>query len=251
VRVSTRQLSSNQLTAASLEGPKNRNSLRWRVTPPISSAAPRYDNRVNPEQEKKMNIKNFLGRAAGIAATAVVIGGLSLTGVASASTVQPAAAAKTLSPQAGPVSPAINGPITCAIQTNDGHYLTAVGGGGRTTDVLHTDATRIGAWEKFTLIDSGDGSSNIHYGFKTVHGYYLTVVGGGGRTTDVIHSDATNLLAWEKLTAISLGYGVYAIQTINGHYLTATGGGGRTTDTIHSDATRIGSWEKFRFTCGI
>ncbi len=50
---------------------------------------------------------------------------------------------------------AANGPVTCAIKTYNGHYLTAVGGGGRTTDVIHSDTTRIGAWEKFTLIDSG------------------------------------------------------------------------------------------------
>ena len=37
------------------------------------------------------------------------------------------------------------------IQTLDGHYVTAVGGGGRTTDTIHTDATRVGAWEKFTV----------------------------------------------------------------------------------------------------
>ena len=38
-----------------------------------------------------------------------------------------------------------------ALKTVSGNYITAVGGGGRTTDVLHTDATRIGAWEKFRL----------------------------------------------------------------------------------------------------
>ena len=38
-----------------------------------------------------MNIKNKLRRASGIAAAAAVIGGLGLTGVASASTVQPTA----------------------------------------------------------------------------------------------------------------------------------------------------------------
>jgi hypothetical protein len=165
--------------------------------------------------------------AAGITA-AVAIGGLSLAGVASAA----------------------NGPLPgCAFQTSNGHYLTAVGGGGRTTDVIHTDATTVRAWEKFTLIDSGDGSP-IHYGFQTSNGPYLTAVGGGGRITDVIHSDATQLLAWEKLTLVSQGNGVYAIQTINGHYLTAVGGGGRITDTIHSDATIVRGWEKFRVTCG-
>jgi hypothetical protein len=181
-----------------------------------------------------MNIKSKLGRAAGIAAAVVGMVGLSVPGTASASTAQ-----------------AVNGPITCSFQTVNGHYLTAVGAGGRTTDVLHTDATVVRSWEKFTLIDSGDGSSNIHYGIRTSNGHYLTAVGGGGRITDVIHSDATNLLAWEKFTMISLGYGVYGVQTIDGHYLTAVGGGGRITDTIHSDATVLNSWERFRINCGI
>ena len=38
-----------------------------------------------------------------------------------------------------------------AIQTIDGHYLTAVGGGGRITDTIHSDATRVGSWEKFRV----------------------------------------------------------------------------------------------------
>jgi hypothetical protein len=164
-------------------------------------------------------------------------------------TAAPDASEASKEEELGSSSQALNGPITCVIQTYYGRYLTAVGGGGRTTDVLHTDATRVGSWEKFTLVDSGDGSP-IHYGFRTVNGYYLTAVGGGGRTTDVMHSDATWLYAWEKLTLSSLGGGWYAIQTIDGHYLTAVGGGGRITDTIHSDATRIGAWEMFRFTCG-
>ncbi|WP_374074473.1 hypothetical protein [Bdellovibrio bacteriovorus] len=145
---------------------------------------------------------------------------------------------------------ACNGPITCAIKTYNGHYLTAVGGGGRITDVIHTDATKIGGWEKFTLIDSCDGGSIINYGLKTVKGYYLTAVGGGGRITDVIHSDATQLQAWEKFKFISLGYDKYAIQTISGNYVTAVGGGGRITDTIHTDATQIREWETFTAECG-
>ncbi|MCM2350557.1 MAG: hypothetical protein NDI69_11100 [Bacteriovoracaceae bacterium] len=39
----------------------------------------------------------------------------------------------------------------CTIRTYDGHYVTAVGGGGRITNVIHTDATRVGNWEKFRL----------------------------------------------------------------------------------------------------
>jgi len=82
-----------------------------------------------------MNIKDKLGRAGGIAAAAVVIG-VGLAGSASAATAG--------NPTNGPV-------YGCVFQTVNGHYLTAVGGGGRTTDTIHTDATRVGAWEKFTV----------------------------------------------------------------------------------------------------
>src|SRR6202042_3080554 len=98
------------------------------------------------------------GRAVGIAAAAVAITGLCLTGAASASTASPAATV-------------VRG---CSIQTVNGHYLTAVGGGGRITDVIHTDAVRIGSWEKFTLIDSNSGTAPIEYGIETSNGHYLT-----------------------------------------------------------------------------
>jgi hypothetical protein len=144
-----------------------------------------------------------------------------------------------------------NGPITCAIQTYNGHYLSAVGGGGRTTDVIHTDATTIGSWEKFTLEDQGYGSP-IHYGLKTANGHYLTAVGGGGRISDVIHSDATQVGAWEEFIMVWTAPDWYGIQTSKGNYLTATGGGGHSIEvpeTIHSDATKIDNWEKFKLVC--
>jgi hypothetical protein len=147
----------------------------------------------------------------------------------------------------GSVAQAIEAPQTCTIMTSNGHYLTAVGGGGRTTNVLHTDATRVGSWENFVMVDTGEGSAL--YGFKTANGHYLTAVGGGGRTTDVFHSDATKLQAWEKIMVQALGGGSYALKTINGHYVTATGGGGHTSDAVHTDATRVGSWEKFYLRC--
>lgn len=186
-----------------------------------------------------MNVKTKLSRAAGIAVAAMGMATLGLAGAASASTTQPAVSA-------------LVGPQTCSIMTVNGHYLTAVGGGGRTTDVIHTDATRVGGWEKFTLIDSGDGSPVIHYGLRTSGGYFLTAVGGGGRSTDVIHSNATWLQGWEKFQFNSLGNGWYDIQTTDGHYVTAVGGGGYSSgDTLHTDATRVGAWEEFYVRCGL
>jgi hypothetical protein len=192
-----------------------------------------------------MSIKSRIGRAGGIAAAvaaAAVAIGVGGAGAASAAPAAPAALA----------APADKAPLHgCVFQTVNGHYVTAVGAGGRTTDVIHTDATQIGSWEKFTLVDSGVTAGNfLQFGFLTANGHYLTAVGGGGRITDVIHSDATQLQAWERFTLHYLGNGQYDIETVNGHFLTAVGGGGRTTDTIHSDATQVGSWEKFTITCG-
>jgi hypothetical protein len=39
-----------------------------------------------------------------------------------------------------------------ALQTVNGRYLTAVGGGGRITDTIHSNATVAGAWEKFHIL---------------------------------------------------------------------------------------------------
>ena len=176
-----------------------------------------------------------------------------------------APAGKVLSPQTAPPTvpmrtapiPAAGPPLTVlpgefAIQTVlKGNYLTAVGGGGRITDVVHTDATQPRSWEKFRLwVDLGSGY-NPPYAIQTTSGRYLTAVGGGGRTTDVVHTDATQIAAWEKFRLLTQvgpsDYGAYAIQTARGNYLTATGGGGHKTDppAVHTDATHIGSWETF------
>jgi hypothetical protein len=143
------------------------------------------------------------------------------------------------------------GAVRCSIKTYNSHFLTAVSGGGRTSDVLHTDATRLGSWEKFYFVDSEKGVYPTVYGIRTMTGNYLTAVGGGGQIYDVMHSDANFLRAWEEFTLVPLGLQYYAIRTVKGYYLTAVSGGGRRTDAIHSDATQIREWERFKITCGI
>ena len=190
-----------------------------------------------------MSIRHALGRVAAIAAAATGLAALGLTGVASAGTV-PAAV------------PATGFSVVCTIQAFDGHYLSAIGGGGRTTDVIETNRTVPSTWETFTLVATGDDSLPIRYGIKTATGNWLTAVGGGGRTTDVIHSNATVLQAWEKFNFVPLSPGGgsafwAAIQTIDGHYLTAvnSGGIGSSPEAIHSNATQIQAWERFFFSC--
>jgi hypothetical protein len=42
------------------------------------------------------------------------------------------------------------------IQTFNGHYLTALGGGGKTTHAFHTDATGVSTWETFWVLSRRD-----------------------------------------------------------------------------------------------
>src|SRR6185503_16232199 len=123
----------------------------------------------------RMPFKNKIrAAAAGVAAIVVTISAVGPAGAASANSI----------PLASVVGPGLR----CSIRTHNGHYLTAVGGGGRTSDVIHTDAWQIGSWELFTFVLAGDPNFFTPYGLLTVNGHYLTVVGAGGRTTDVIHS---------------------------------------------------------------
>ena len=124
-------------------------------------------------------------------------------------------------------------------------FLTAVGGGGRTTDTIHTDATVPRSWEMFRL-----WSTNVSgfYGIQTLNGHFVTAVAAGGRTTDTIHTDATVIASWELFAPVPLAYpqSGFGLKTIRGFFLTAVGGGGHNSgDTIHTDATVAKGWESF------
>jgi hypothetical protein len=132
-----------------------------------------------------------------------------------------------------------------------GTFLTAVGGGGRISDTIRTDATKIQAWEKFKLW-GGDPSNPQYSAIQTVTGNFLTAVDGGGRISDTIHTNATQINTWEMFRLIPSGVsqqpGMWwsAIATYNGHYVTAVGGGGQSSgDTLHTDALKPDNWELF------
>lgn len=129
-----------------------------------------------------------------------------------------------------------------ALQTINGNYLTAVNGGGLTTDAIRSNATTITGNEKFNLIPQ----SGNWYALQTSNGNYLTAVGGGGQAANAIRSDATAITKFEMFSLIPQGGDRHALKTPNGNYLTAVGGGGQTTDAIHSDATFVTGNEMFK-----
>jgi len=164
-------------------------------------------------------------------------------------------------PVIGPAFPALPPgwsalPGEFALRTQKGFYVTAINGGGRTTDpVVVTAATAAGPWEKFRIqVMTPPPPSDKS--FQTPSGNYLTAVDGGGRTSDVLHTDATQVKAWEQFRVYDLSEGgvaptYFVLQTSSGKYLTAVGEGGKYEDAIHTDATQIGAWERVRIVkCG-
>jgi hypothetical protein len=192
-----------------------------------------------------MNVKH-LGLIVLTAAVAAGLAGMSTSNAGAA--VAPSAAPSAV---ATPAAATAN----CVIRTYNGNYVTAVGGGGRNTDTLHTDATRIGAWEKFALVPLGNGMTAI----QTVDGHYLTAMSGGGWNDNAInnpafHTDATRIQAWEEFTLVPLNNGKpfgYAIRTVGGYYLTAVDGGGRNTVVMDDLIDRVQNWEQFQIICGL
>lgn len=138
--------------------------------------------------------------------------------------------------------------IQYAIQTKNGNYITVVGGGGRSADVLHTDAVQARAWERFGLIHQSPEwslrsiypsnydtrrDSPWYYAIPASTGNYLTALGGGGHNADSsINSDATQIASWELFRLIKCGQLMsgyqYAIRPVEGIYtMMAADGGGR------------------------
>jgi hypothetical protein len=124
-----------------------------------------------------------------------------------------------------------------AFQTSNGNFITAVDGGGLITDVLHTDAVSVGAWEQFRIAQTGP-SGAFSISIQTDSNNFLTAVGLGGKTTDAIHSDATKVGTWEtffirKCGNLGLGINQYFIvDASKNQAIAARGGGGQTQNTI-------------------
>ena len=147
---------------------------------------------------------------------------------------------------------ALAGHYAIAMQKDAFHtyYMTATGAGGHTTDAIHTDATVVKAWEKFSLINGGAGDPN--FAIQTFNGHFLSAVNGGGLTSNAITTSATAVQSWEQFEFKPQNGGGFsphfAIQTSGGFFLTAVGHGGHNSgDTIHTDARVASDWEMFDF----
>ena len=124
-----------------------------------------------------------------------------------------------------------------AFQTYSGNFITAVDGGGLTSDVIHTDATDIAAWEEFQIALVGGKPGPFPISIQTVKGNYLTAVGMGDKLTNAIHSDATKVQDWEifflrKAGDLGSGFQYFIVPIDSQQAMAAKNGGGLTQNTL-------------------
>jgi hypothetical protein len=139
------------------------------------------------------------------------------------------------------------------------NFVTALGGGGKSTEAFHTDAIQANTWEYFYVLKSGDLGDNHTYairpagtGFVPDQGdnpRFISATAGGGRIKDAMTS-STSRGGNEIFRVEKQSDGTYALRTANGNLVTAVGNGGiahptSTSDTLHTDATQIQAWERF------
>jgi hypothetical protein len=113
---------------------------------------------------------------------------------------------------------------TVTIQTVNGHFLTAVNGGGiggpntgPGAAALHTDAKypNPGPWETLTCVALGPNQ----LAFQTATGQYVTAVNGGGMggpnaNPYEVHTDAKTAGQWEQFKLVWLSGGKCALQNV-------------------------------------
>jgi hypothetical protein len=131
------------------------------------------------------------------------------------------------------------------IQTYYNYFLTAVGGGGKSSAAFHTDATTANLWERFYIRQCGDIGDGYYYDIEDI-----AATNGGGLVKNALSLTAEPNTSKFKL--IRQDDGSYALQTSNGiNYVTAILGGGLahgtdTYDNLVTDRTQVQAWEKFR-----
>jgi len=139
--------------------------------------------------------------------------------------------------------PAVQQAGQFAIVTSGNYFVTAVGGGNETTDVLRTNVVNPSTEEKFTLWYV---PSTGEFGIQTLDGKFLFATNGGdlaslfpfgNQKVDTIQSTAEYIIDYERFTLIPNmgdGYptGWFGIQTVRGFYLIAVGGGGLTAPPV-------------------
>lgn len=116
------------------------------------------------------------------------------------------------------------------------HYVAAHNAGN---SPLIANRVSVGPWEKFTVVDAGNGLVALK---ATVNGKHVAAENAGGSPL-IANRDAIG--PWERFRWINLGNGQIALQAVvNNRYVTTEGGG---ISPLIANRDVIGPWETFVF----
>jgi alpha-L-fucosidase 2 len=113
-------------------------------------------------------------------------------------------------------------------------YVSAANAGA---SALIANATAVGAWEKFDLIDLGNGNVALR---AQVNGKYVCAEGAGAQNL-IANRDAAG--SWETFRRVNNSNGTVSFMaTVNSRYVVAENGGAA---PLIANRTAIGPWEQF------
>ena len=101
--------------------------------------------------------------------------------------------------------------IYVSLRAANGQYVCAEGGGG---GEVFANRSAVAAWEKFRLMDLGDGNVAL----RAANGQYVCAENGGGSK---LVANRNSIGAWETFRVIERGSGNIALQVANGQYVCA------------------------------
>ncbi len=119
---------------------------------------------------------------------------------------------------------------TIVLIANNGKYVSSENG----RKPIIANRTRIGSWEKFIVVDAGNGKIAL----KGNNGKYLSSENG----KKPMYCNVNHLGAWQKFKVIRLGNGKIALKGSNGKYVSSENG----KKPMNCNRSRLGSWEKFK-----
>ncbi|AFZ24601.1 Ca2+-binding protein, RTX toxin [Cylindrospermum stagnale PCC 7417] len=122
-----------------------------------------------------------------------------------------------------------------ALKTDHDRYVSALSAQESPSYDLVADRTEVQGWEKFTLINTGDGKIAL----KTDHDRYVSAQ--ESPSYDLV-ADRTEVQGWEKFTLINTGDGKIALKTDHDRYVSAQES--PSYDLI-ADRIEVQGWEKF------
>ncbi|WP_378175602.1 hypothetical protein [Aquimarina sp. SS2-1] len=119
---------------------------------------------------------------------------------------------------------------TIALIANNGRYVSSENG----KKPIIANRTRIGSWEKFLVVDAGNGKIAL----KGNNGKYISSENG----EKPMHCNVRHLGAWQKFKVVDFGNGKIALKGSNRRYVSSEDG----KKPMICNRREARSWEKFK-----